>query len=179
MVAVFLAEGFEIAEALVPVDYLRRAGIETVTVSVGERTVKSSCGVCVVADRLAGELDPAALEAVVLPGGMPGASNLSRSPAVNAAIDSALQSGAVIGAICAAPAVVLARRGLLRGKRATCYPSFREELLGCLPADTPVVWDKPFVTAVGPGYADAFGLCLIEQLRGAEAAGRVRAGLCL
>ena len=131
------------------------------------------------ADRLAGELDPAALEAVVLPGGMPGASNLAQSPAVNAAIDSALQSGAVIGAICAAPAVVLARRGLLRGKRATCYPSFREELLGCLPADTPVVWDKPFVTAVGPGYAGAFGLCLIEQLRGAEAAGRVRAGLCL
>ena len=81
MVAVFLAEGFEIAEALVPVDYLRRAGIETVTVSVGERTVKSSCGVCVVADRLAGELDPAALEAVVLPGGMPGASNLAQSPA--------------------------------------------------------------------------------------------------
>ena len=178
MVALFLAEGFEISEAMTPLDYMRRAGIEVSTVSVsGDKYVKSSCGVSVQADMPISELDPAGLEAVVLPGGMPGATNLAKSAAVNCAVDTALRNCALVAAICASPAVVLASRGLLSGKKATCHTSFKDKIDNYTSAGT--VYDPPFLTGMAAGQAGEFGLEIVRILKGDEAVRRICRGLCL
>lgn len=179
MVAVFLAEGFEICEAMTPVDYLRRAGVETVMVSLKEGPVKSSCGVAVSADMTLEELGDRALTAVVLPGGMPGAENLSKCRGVNSAVDAVLEKGGLVAAICASPAVVLASRGLLDGKKAVCYPSFKDEMKGAAYLDCHFVYDKPFLTGKAAGSATDFSLKLVELLCGAETMDKVKKSLCL
>lgn len=179
MVAIFLAEGFELIEALTPADYLKRAGIDVSLVSLSGQRVKSSCGVEVTADMHIDDFDITRAEAVVLPGGMPGAANLATCAGVGAAVDYVLSHGKKVAAICAAPALVLGERGLLRGKRATCFPSFRNRL-GCgEPVDLPVVYDEPFLTGRAAGAAGEFAIKLIEVLRGGDAAENTKRELCL
>lgn len=168
MVAVFFAPGFEELEALAPVDVLCRAGVEVCTVGVGGRTVAGAHGVSVECDREAGpafleQLDQ--LEMVVLPGGMPGAQNLEDSPQVAAVLGEAARRGLWIGAICAAP-FVLGHRGLLRGKRVTCYPGYETELTGAVYTGAAVEEDGRLITANGPGAALPFALRLAAALRG-------------
>ena len=103
MVYVFLADGFEIIEALSPVDMLRRAGLEVKLVGVTSEIVASSCGVAVKTDMLIDDFDFYDVEAIVLPGGMPGTLNLENSQSVQKIIDNASNTNALICAICAAP----------------------------------------------------------------------------
>ena len=129
-VYVFLAEGFEDVEALIPIDVLRRGGVDVTTVSISEfPLVTSAHGVNIEADILfeQGEFDNADL--LMLPGGMPGASNLFNHSGLCEALKAQYQAGKKISAICAAPGVVLAPLGILEGKQATCYPG-ADELLG-------------------------------------------------
>lgn len=164
MVYLFLADGFEDMEAIVPYDMLKRAGIDVLTVGVGSKTVKSTHGLIVTADISEEETDEAAADAVILPGGMPGASNLRASKAVASAVSSALKNGKMIGAICAAPGVVLSGTGALGGKRYTCFPGFEtEEGEYC---DVGCVTDGKLITAAGPLYAMDFANALIEALNG-------------
>lgn len=179
MVVIYLAEGFELIEALTPVDYLRRAGIDAKTASVAAKNVKSSCGVEVAADMAAAEVDHSAIEAIVLPGGMPGAANLASDAAVAEAIDKAVAGGRTVAAICAAPALVLGARGLLRERSATCYPSFCKELSCNQYLMQSVVYDAPFLTGRAAGAASEFSIRLIEILRGKEAAQKIMRDLCL
>lgn len=178
MVYLFLAEGFEEVEALTPVDLLRRAGIELVTVGVGSRTVKGAHGISVCADISEDEaLDTLkkgeSTDAVILPGGMPGTLNLEASETVSRFIEKAQKNGAVIAAICAAPSI-LGKRGLLRGKRAVCYPGFEDALEGAETVDCGVVRDGRYICGRAAGSALTFALEIIKAMKGEEAAEAVR-----
>ena len=167
MIYLFLANGFEEIEALCPLDLLRRAGLEVTTVGVGGEMISGSHGITVAADIPEGMYADAAPDMVILPGGMPGSKNLDESRVVDMALRAASRKGAFIAAICAAP-MVLGHRGLLEGKRATCYPGFEGELVGALKVDGRVVRDGNIITAVGMGAALEFGLALVEALCGKE-----------
>ena len=180
MVIFFLANGFEEIEALAPIDLLRRAGVDVLTVAVKEggadgRQVMGAHGIPVLAD--VAEADfvlPDEVDMVVLPGGMPGSSNLDASPLVDATLRAAYDKGSYLAAICAAP-LVLGHRGYLDGLQATCYPGFETELgTAEYVSDIRVVRAGRIVTAPGMGCAQQFGLALVELLRGAAEADRIR-----
>lgn len=203
MIVMFLAPGFEEVEALAPLDLLRRAGLEVVTVAVREaktnqlidrlgrigvsatnlwdddRTVTGSHGIPVTADvteaALPGRLARASLEAVILPGGMPGTTNLDASPVVEKTLELAAAKDAFLCAICAAP-LVLGKRGYLNGKRATCFPGFEEYLTGATVGGK-VIRDGKIITAAGMGVAQEFGLEMISALVSPKKAGEIRAAI--
>ena len=129
---VFLANGFEDVEALIPVDVLRRGGVDVKTVSTVENSqiVESAHGVQMVADMMFEDCNFSDADLLLLPGGMPGASNLYGHEGVRKAVKAQYDAGKRLAAICAAPAVVLGQMGLLKGKRATCYPGFEQKLDG-------------------------------------------------
>ncbi|MDE7289259.1 MAG: DJ-1/PfpI family protein [Oscillospiraceae bacterium] len=164
MIYVFLAPGFEETEAIAPIDILRRCGKEVITVGIGDNIIKGSHGIAVVTDtedKLV-ELN-SDLEMIVLPGGMPGTINLEASETVQKAIDYCTANDLYIGAICAAPSI-LGHKGLLKGKKATCYTGFEQELTGAEVTDEPAVIDGKIITARGAGVAVDFGLKLVEAL---------------
>jgi 4-methyl-5(b-hydroxyethyl)-thiazole monophosphate biosynthesis len=174
---VLLADGFEEVEAVTPVDYLRRAGLDLSTVSIGKgKTVTGSHGIPVNADTLLSELgdrDAAYWDAVILPGGMPGASNLAASAATGKLLKDMAARGKVVAAICASPAVVLSPLGLLAGRRFTCFPGMEKQVDLSLNPDSRwveerVVVDGSLVTSRGAGTAGAFAVALIGLLLGEE-----------
>ncbi len=166
MVLLFLANGFEEIEALATVDVLRRAGLEVVTVGVGDREVTGSHGISVIADRDdSGALPTAAdgLQAVVLPGGLPGTEHLRTCATVNACLDQAAQDGVLLCAICAAPSV-LGRKNLLIGREATCYPGYEKDLLGAVCTGESVAVAADRITAKGAGVTIPFALAIVSRL---------------
>ncbi|MCO5170988.1 MAG: DJ-1/PfpI family protein [Planctomycetes bacterium] len=174
---IVLAEGFEEIEAITPIDVLRRAGVEVVTAGVGGRRVVGSHGIAVEADATVGEV-PEDVDVVVLPGGLPGAENLGKSPEVRALVERVHAAGRRVAAICAAPAVALAGTGVLRGRRATCYPGFEERFgADVTRSEERVVVDGTVVTSRGPGTALEFSLALVEQLVSREKAEQLRRGM--
>lgn len=174
----FLANGFEDIEALAPVDILRRGGQDVVTVSIADnREVESAHGVTVVADttlEATDDFDDADL--LVLPGGMPGAAHLDAHPGVRQALAAHYGRGRLIGAICAAP-MVLGHMGLLRGRRATCYPGFEQELDGAEYTGELISEDGPFITGEGPAAAFEFGYCLLAHLTDAASVEQLKDGM--
>ena len=173
MVYVFLADGFEIIEALAPVDMMKRAKIDVKTVGVTGKNITSSCGVAVTADMTIDEFDFYDVEAGVLPGGMPGTLNLENNSAVQKTIDNAKNTNAFICAICAAPSV-LGHKGLLNGKKAVCFPGFEDALEGAELSEDFVVTDGKIITAKGAGVCIDFGLEIVKQLKGGDVADEVR-----
>jgi 4-methyl-5(b-hydroxyethyl)-thiazole monophosphate biosynthesis len=168
--AVLLADGFEEIEAITPVDVLRRAGVETLLVGLAGPRAKGSRGVWCQADvELAGlEGD---FDLLALPGGMPGAANIAGSAAARSLAEAQLRSGRLVAAICAAPAVALAPWGLLKGRRATCYPGMETGFPpDCQFSPDRVVVDGNLVTSRGPGTALEFALRLAGLLAGRETA---------
>ncbi|MBQ8005639.1 MAG: DJ-1/PfpI family protein [Clostridia bacterium] len=177
MVYMFLANGFEEIEALCPLDLMRRASINVKTVSVNEdEFVTGSHGITVKADITADKLCDSAPEMVILPGGLPGTTNLEASATVQKALDDALVSNAYICAICAAPSV-LGKRGILKGKEAICYPGFEQYLEGARISDKKVVTDGKIITAAGMGVSLDFGLAIVSALCGKEKAEELRKGV--
>ena len=201
MIYLFLAPGFEEVEALAPLDLLRRAGEEVTTVAVTtpagvvatERAVTGSHRITVIADMSEADFlqhmdatrkDPTAMpiRAVILPGGMPGAAHLDASPMVDEALRLAVEQGACLAAICAAP-MVLGKRGYLSGRRAACFPGFEDKLTGATVGGF-VVRDESreggnfvTVTARGMGVAQEFGLELVSLLVSPKTAGEIRAAI--
>lgn len=176
---VFMADGFEEIEALAPIDILRRAGADVALVAVGSEHVTGAHGVTVVApDRVERITED---DWIVLPGGMPGASNLAACEWLDAALKAHAAAGGNIAAICASPAVVLASKGIVNDRLATCYPGFEQQLIagGANYVETGVVVDDNIITAPGPGYAIEFGLTIVEQAFGEAAADDVAAGMLL
>ena len=163
MIAVLLADGFEEIEALTPVDMLRRAGLTVLTVGITSKVAVGAHGISVICDKLPDEIDLDMISTVILPGGMPGSLNLDASPFTDKILESVNARGGRIAAICAAP-LVLGRRGLLAGKRATCYPGFESELAGATVTDESVVTDDNITTAKGMGVALEFSKELISLL---------------
>jgi 4-methyl-5(b-hydroxyethyl)-thiazole monophosphate biosynthesis len=152
---VFLAEGFEEIEALTAVDVMRRAGMPVKTISISnDLKVVGAHGITVLADALFSETQFEDPEWLVLPGGMPGAINLhDYEPLMELVRQQAAAPHGHIAAICAAPAVVLGVEGLLKGRKATCYPGFEDKLLGADYNGASVLSDDKFVLANGPASA--------------------------
>ena len=176
MIPVFLANGFEEIEALATVDILRQAGVEVVTVGVGGKNAVGAHGIAVCADIVEDELNIAAIDGVVLPGGMPGTTNLEASNVVQSTVASAYKRGLLVAAICAAPSI-LGHGGYLSGKKATCYPGFEQELTNAIVTNTGVVRDNNIITASGAGVAVDFALELVRYLVSDEMADAIRGGI--
>ena len=167
MIIVLLADGFEELEALTPVDILRRAGHNVKTVGIGGKIPVGSHGIPVVCDSLPEDIDLSKVDMAIFPGGMPGSLNLDASPFTDKIIAAVTENGGRIAAICAAP-LILGRRGLLNGKKATCYPGFENELSGAEIVDAGVVTDGNITTARGMGVALEFAEELISLVCGEE-----------
>lgn len=163
MIYVFMADGTEEIEALTPVDVLRRGGLEVRTVGIGGKTVTGSHQIPLVCDLTPQEVDMQKIEMLVLPGGMPGTNVLDASPDVQRFLDFAQENGRWIAAICAAPSI-LGRRGMLRGRKAVCFPGFEKELAGAEVCNQPVCMDGKLITGKGMGAALPFALKLLEAL---------------
>ena len=174
---IFLAPGFEEIEAVAPVDVMRRAGmpVQTVAITSGTNTVVGAHGVGYVADMNISQL-PSVPDAewLILPGGMPGATNLFGCKTLT---DMLMKFQGNIAAICASPSVVLGQLGLLEGKRATCYPGMEEYASGAEMTGAHVERDGRFITGQGPAWAVAFGAAIVEASLGAEKAAEVLDGM--
>lgn len=177
-----LAEGFEEIEALATVDILRRAGIDIVTVSItGDYVVAGAHNIQIAADQLWGEDDDInRAQWLIIPGGMPGASNCAAFEPLNKLLTERESKGEGIAAICAAPAVVLAPLEILKGKKATCYPGFENELekWGAEYTQAKVEnVDNRIITANGPAQAMDFALAIVAATKGDGFAKDVADGL--
>lgn len=173
----FLAEGFEELEAIAPIDMLKRAGVQVITVGVTGKQVTGSHGITLTADITENELELSSkLQGIVLPGGMPGTLNLEKSQAVQNAIDFAAERDKLICAICAAPSV-LGHKGLLRGRRATAFPGFEKDLEGATAEGDFLVRDGNIITAKGAGVATEFGLEIVSYLVGKEKSDEIKAAI--
>ncbi len=177
-VYVFLADGFEEVEALIPIDVLRRGGVEVITVSTTEfPLVESAHGVNIEADIQFEQSDYQDADLLMLPGGMPGAANLYQHEGVCKAVCEQLAAGKKVSAICAAPAVVLAPLGLLDGKKATCYPGFENALEGATYTGDLVTVDGNITTAEGPAAAFPYAYELLSQLVDKQTADQIAEGM--
>ena len=173
----FLAEGLEEVECLAVVDVLRRSGVEVTMVSVsGRKEVTGAHGIRLMADALFEEADPDQADVLFLPGGMPGTNNLREHQGLREAIERANKQGRRVAAICAAPSV-LGAMGLLKGRTATCYPGFEEQLTGVSYTSQGVVTDGNITTGRGLGYALDLGLELIRLLQGPQQAQKIAAAI--
>lgn len=165
----FLANGFEEIEGLAPVDILRRGGVEVVTVSItGKREVQSSHGITILADTTfeeGGRFDDADL--LLLPGGMPGSTNLNAHDGVRDAIRRQYESGKRVGAICAAP-MVLGSLGILKGKRATCSPGFEKYMTGAEYTGELFTVDGNIITGEGPAATLPYAYKILSFFIGEE-----------
>lgn len=205
MIYMFLAPGFEEVEALAPLDLLRRAGLEVTTVAVRSAehaamltdylnigtcatnlwsndtlAITGAHGITVMADITEGAFtkylfEDFAPEAVILPGGMPGTTNLDASPVVEMTLELAAAKGSYLCAICAAP-LILGKRDYLSGKRATCFPGFEEYLTGATVGGK-IIRDGNIITAAGMGVAQEFGFEIISALVSPEKAGEIRSAI--
>ncbi|HHW24886.1 MAG TPA: DJ-1/PfpI family protein [Clostridiales bacterium] len=174
MVYLFLADGFETVEALAPYDIMKRAGVDVKSVSIKkDKRVVSAQGVAVEADLAINEIKGTTPEMVVLPGGMPGATNLEKSEEVRDCLAHTYAAGGYLAAICAAP-YVLGVNGYLQGKEATCYPGFEDKLEGAKLSEKPVICDGKIITAAGMGVALEFGFEIVRMLKGYEVAERIK-----
>lgn len=170
MVAILLADGFEEIEAVTPIDFLRRAQIQVVIVGVDGDGVRGAHGITVATDISLADYH-ATPEYLILPGGMPGAANLSRSTGVSRLLMRTGSSGGVICAICAAPVVVLAPGGYLDGKRFTCHPAHRSAAPATAEyCEESVVVDGALITSRGVGTAAEFSAEIIARISGRAAA---------
>jgi 4-methyl-5(b-hydroxyethyl)-thiazole monophosphate biosynthesis len=173
MVYLFLANGFEEIEALAVVDVLRRANIEVKTVGIGGQNITGAHGISVRSDISENEIDYNDITAVILPGGMPGTTNLLNSKTVEKAVLTANQNDNLVAAICAAP-IVLGKLGLLNNKEATCFPGFEGKLNGAKLSCEKVCKSGNIITATAAGAAIDFALKIVGYLISESAADKLK-----
>ena len=174
MVAILLGTGFEEAEAIVPADLLRRAGVEVTLVGLDGRQVVSSHNITVTADLTLEELDREQVDMLMLPGGLGGVEAISSNIHAQALLQYCYDHGRWLAAICPAP-TILANLGMLDRRKAVCYPGM-EELMGSavVQKGSPVVVDGHIITGEAAGSAYPFSLLLVESLRGPAADAQVK-----
>ena len=171
--AVLLSDGFEEVEGLTQVDFLRRSGLDVSVLGVTGTQVTGGHDIRIETDMRIEEAS-GSFDAVVIPGGMPGAQHVADSKAAASLIKEVFDEGELVAAICAAPAVVLEPLGVLKGKKATCFPGFEGRLESCSFVEQRVVRDGKVITSRGPGTAAEFAVSIIEFLLGKEKAEEVR-----
>ena len=174
---VFFADGFEEIEAFTTVAVLRRAGINALMVSVTEdEIVRGAHDISMLCDKTIDNVDFSEADILLLPGGMPGASNLAACELLTKQLKAFAEEGKPYGAICAAP-FVLGQLGLLNGKKATCYPGFENYLEGAIVTGQMAEQDGNVITGKGPAAAMEFALKVAALLVGSEKADEVAAGM--
>lgn len=175
MLYMFLAEGFEETECVATADMLRRGGIECSLCSLDGKSVKGAHGISVEVDITLSEISESDITGIILPGGMPGTINLENNKKLSEIIDKNYSAGKLTAAICAAPAILL-HKGILNEKKATVYPSFKDEMIsgGAYYYDSSVVADGNIITASGPHAAIDFGLKIVEYFKGVDVANQIR-----
>jgi 4-methyl-5(b-hydroxyethyl)-thiazole monophosphate biosynthesis len=173
---VLLAEGFEEIEAIAVIDVLRRAEVDVTTLSLGATEVKGAHGISVVADARLEDRADERWDAVILPGGIPGATNLRDDVRVQALLKKQDDAKRWVAAICAAP-IALSKAGVLRDRRATSYPGFGEQLECADYLEARVVVDEHVITSRGPGTAIEFALALATRLRDEKTSWKVAEGM--
>lgn len=176
-----IADGTEEMEAVIAIDVLRRAKVDVCVASVmpGRKEIVASRGVRITADKFLDDCTTQTWDMIVLPGGMPGAAHLHDSEVLARMLRDQLHNDRWLAAICAAPAVVLGRQNLIPTAKATCYPSFQDELAEHIEevSEARVTVDGKLITSQGPGTAMEFALCLTQILCGKERALEVARGL--
>ncbi len=173
---IFLSNGFEDVEAVTPIDYLRRVGIDLVTVGVPGKTITSSKKMPVICDIV---LDDALKMAddcfmAILPGGMQNSQTLGITEGVRHIVEKTLENGGLVGAICAAPVLVLGKWGLLKNKKYTCYPGMGDNLSTKPQRAERVVRDGNIITSAGAGSAEEFAFALVEPSSGKTALNKLK-----
>jgi len=177
---VFMADGSEEVEALTPVDYLRRAGIEVTLVGMRSFQVKGARNIVVTVNAVLDSVSENLFDAVIVPGGMPGATNIAGSAKAVAMIKRHFSEGKIVAAICAAPAVVLQGAcGLLSGRRFTGFPGTEKQVPDGIFVPERVVRDGNIITSRAPGTAGEFAIAIIEQLMGRQVAQSVAEAVLL
>ena len=170
MVYMLLGTGFEETEAIAPLDLLRRAGVQVLTVGVNGKTVYGGHGIGIEADILLGELDLTQLDMIILPGGLGGVASVRASQPAMDALRFAWENGKFVAAICAGP-TVLADLGITDGKQTTCYPGCESGMGSAVTVEgAACVRDGKLITGTSAGCAVKFGLALVEALKGEAAA---------
>lgn len=168
------ADGYEEVEALMTADLLRRGGVDLKLVSITDQMeVTGSHKITVMMDLTLGEIDLDEMDAVILPGGMPGTTNLKKNYVVREVLKQMNDAGKIVAAICAAPSV-LGFCGILEGRKATCYPGYEDQLKGAEFVDEMAVIDENIITSRGLGTSMEFGFALIKQLVSEEKAEEIR-----
>ena len=173
MVYVMLGTGFEEIEALAPVDLMRRAGIEVLTVGINGKIVSGGRGIGVQADITIDQMDLTNLEMIVLPGGLGGVASIRASQQTLDAVRFAYENDRFVAAICAGP-TVLADLGITSGRHATCFPGQTCNMKDAILEEKAFVRDGKIITGASAGCAVEFGLALIDALRGPEASEQIR-----
>ena len=174
MVYMLLGTGFEETEAIAPLDLLRRAGVEVLTVGVNGKTVYGGHGIGIEADITLEEMDLTALEMIILPGGLGGVASVSASKEAMDALSFAYENDKYVAAICAGP-TVLAKLGITNGKNATCYPGCEEQMGSAnMLAGQAAVRDGNIITGTSAGCAIPFGLALVAALKGEQIADKIK-----
>ena len=176
MVYIFLAEGFEEIEALTQIDLLKRVGIEIKSVGIGGGIITGAHGIPVICDMTMDDFSDNTPELIILPGGMPGVTNLYGCEKLLSVVENSFKKGLFIAAICAAP-LILGRLGISEGKNMVCYPGFEDELKGATIKDVPVVRDGNIITAKAAGSAILFAHEIISALSGNIPADKVLDGI--
>lgn len=178
MTGILFADGFEEIEAITTLDLLRRAGIETISIGVNGKKVKGVHDILVEADTILSELKEVP-ENIIIPGGMPGAENISLSDKACATIETVFDRGGLVAAICAAPAVVLGSLGILKGRKAVCYPGYEKKFKHAEYIDKNVVCDGNIITARAAGVTIEFALEIISFLDCKEKSRMIADRLCI
>ena len=169
MVYMLLGTGFEETEAVAPLDLLRRAGVEVLTVGVDGKRIRGSHGILIDADITLDQLDLTNLEMIILPGGLGGVATARASRKALEALKFAWENDRFVAAICAGP-TVLADLGITEGKNATCYPGCESGMGNAKVAPAATVRDGKLITGASAGCAVKFGLELVKALKGEEMA---------
>lgn len=177
MLYMFFADGFEEVEAIATLDVIRRAGIEIKSIGVDSDTVYGSHNIPVICDETINNIDfDNTVEGIILPGGMPGTTNLMNNSVVERFIDLCYENNKLICAICAAP-MILGRKGILENKDAVCFPGFEDELKGAIISSDFVCKCGNIITAKGMGSAIKFGLEIVAELTDKSTADKLLSSL--
>lgn len=178
MVYMLLGTGFEEIEAIAPLDLLRRAGVEVLTVGVNGKTIIGSHKIAVEADITLAEMDLTNMEMIVIPGGLGGVASLRACPAALDALRFGWENEKYVAAICAGP-TVLADLGITDGKNATCYPGQEQNMGSAVMQEKACVVDGRLITGTSAGCAIPFGLALVAALKGNDAAKTVEKAIVI
>ena len=172
MVYVLLGTGFEETEAIAPIDLMRRAGIDVLTVGIQGKLVYGGHNIGIEGDITLEQLNPADLEMIVLPGGLGGVQSIRSCQKAMDTVRAAYENGKFVAAICAGP-TILAQLGITDGKDAVCYPGCEADMGNARMVTAPCIRSGNVITGTSAGCAVAFGLALVAALKGQAEADRI------